>query len=253
MDKEKLNEPSTVDDILRKIKEKADTGEYLYRGEPEHYQEYPYYGKVSSNLYREFLKDGNFDVEAEHFDIEELQSAMLETAKEFSRKPASEIERLTEIQHYGGKTNLIDFTEDYLIALFMACQVSIGKNITACNDPFGKESFSKNGRVILQKKELINSYIEQPYEPINRVIAQKSIFIRHPDGFISPNEDDVIDIPAMLKQPILRHLRNSHGISVETVYNDIHGFIKDQNIHLEVYKAHYIGLTREQRGDSENG
>ncbi len=35
MDRENQNEPSTVDGILRKIEEKADTGEYLYRGEPE--------------------------------------------------------------------------------------------------------------------------------------------------------------------------------------------------------------------------
>ncbi len=237
MDKEKPNEPSTVDDILRKIEEKADTGEYIYRGEPEHYQEKPYYGKVSSNLYRVFLELEGFDVETARFDIENVQMGMLETVKEFSREPASEIKRLAEIQHYGGKTNLIDFTEDYLVALFMACDGSPGKN----------------GRVILEKKELISPYIEKPYEPINRVIAQKSVFIRHPDGFIGPNEDDVINIPAVLKQPILGHLRNSHGISVETIYNDIHGFIKDQSIHLEVYKSHYIGLTREQRGDSENG
>ena len=237
MDKEKPNEPSTVDDILRKIEEKADTGEYIYRGEPEHYQEKPYYGKVSSNLYRVFLELEGFDVETARFDIENVQMGMLETVKEFSREPASEIKRLAEIQHYGGKTNLIDFTEDYLVALFMACDGSPGKN----------------GRVILEKKELIRPYIEKPYEPINRVIAQKSVFIRHPDGFIGPNEDDVINIPAVLKQPILGHLRNSHGISVETIYNDIHGFIKDQSIHLEVYKSHYIGLTREQRGDSENG
>ena len=237
MNKENQNEPSTVDGILRKIEEKADTGEYFYRGEPEHYQEDPYYGKVSSNLYRVFLELEDFDVEAERFDIEDVQVGMLEAVKEFSREPASEIKRLAEIQHYGGKTNLIDFTEDYLVALFMACDGSPGKN----------------GRVILEKRELISSYIEKPYEPINRVIAQKSIFIRHPDGFISPSGDDVINIPAVLKQPILAHLRNSHGISVETIYNDIHGFIKDQSIHLEVYKAHYIGLTREQKGDSENG
>ena len=104
----------------------------------------------------------------------------------------------------------------------------------------------------MEKRELISPH-RKSLRAINRVIAQKSVFIRHPDGFIRPNEDDVIDIPAMLKQPILKHLRNSHSISVETIYNDIHGFIKDQNIHLEVYEAHYIGLTREQRGDSENG
>ena len=32
MDKENQNEPSTVEEVLRKIEEKADTGEYLYRG-----------------------------------------------------------------------------------------------------------------------------------------------------------------------------------------------------------------------------
>ena len=237
MDKEKLNEPSTVDDILRKIKEKADTGEYLYRGEPEHYEKEPYLGKVSSNFYREFLKDDDFDVTVEYFDIEAFQEVMLTSANKFSRKPVSELERLSEIQHYGGKTNLIDFTTDYLIALFMACDGSRGKD----------------GRVILQEKEQINPYIEESYEPINRVIAQKSVFVRHPDGFIQPNKGDVINIPAYLKQAILMHLRNSHGISVETIYNDIHGFIKDQTIHMEVYMAIYEGLAQKQKGDSENG
>ena len=236
MDKEKPDEPSTVDDILRKIEEKADTGEYLYRGEPEHYEKEPYLGKVSSNFYREFLKDDDFDVTAEYFDIEAFQEVMLTSASKFSRKAANELERLSEIQHYGGKTNLIDFTTDYLIALFMACDGSCGEN----------------GRVILQKKEQINPYIQEPDVPMNRVIAQKSVFVRHPDGFIIPNEDDVINIPAELKQPILMHLRNSHGISVETIYNDIHGFIKDQTIHMEVYMAIYKGLIHEQRGSVEN-
>ena len=36
MDKVNQDEQNTVDGILRKIEAKADTGEYLYRGEPEH-------------------------------------------------------------------------------------------------------------------------------------------------------------------------------------------------------------------------
>ena len=65
-------------------------------------------GKVSSNFYREFLKDSDFDVEAEQFDIEEFQKTMLLAANKFSRKPVSELEHLAEIQHYGGKpTSLI--------------------------------------------------------------------------------------------------------------------------------------------------
>ena len=237
MDRENQNEPSTVDEIFRKIEEKADIVEYLYRGEPEHYQNDPYYGKISSNFYREFLENKNFDVEAEHFDIEGLQAAMLSISKQFSRKPVSELERLSEIQHYGGKTNLIDFTTDYLVALFMACD----------------DSPDKDGRIVLQKKELVDSYIEAPYEPLNRVIAQKSVFVRHPEGFIQPNEDDVINIPANLKKPILVRLQKAHGISVETIYNDLHGFIKDQKNHMEFYRTIYEGLAQKQKGDSEHG
>ena len=239
MDNENQNEPSTIDEILRKIEQKADTGEYLYRGEPEHYQGDPYYGKVSSKLYRDFLEREDFDVEAEHFDIEVVQEAMLGAARRFFRKTVQDFEILAEIQHYGGKTNLIDFTTDYLIALFMVCD--------------REESLSKDGRIILQGKELIDPYIAEPYEPINRVIAQKSVFVRHPDGFVLPNEEDIISIPADLKKPLRKHLERYHGVSAETVYNDLHGFIKNQDIHLENYVDFYTGSTEVQKGDSENG
>ena len=240
MDKENQNEPSTVDGILQKIKEKADTGEYLYRGEPEHYQEDPYYGKVSSNLYRVFLEDDEFDVEAEHFDIEVIQAEILEMAKLFTRKTVNELKRLAEIQHYGGKTNLIDFTEDYLVALFMACDSPL-------------DSLDQDGRLIMQKKELIDTYIKNPYEPVNRIIAQKSVFVRHPNGFIQPNEDDVINVPAVLKKPMQVHLKRSHGISVETIYNDVHGFIRHQRLNPKIYGTIYRGLAQKQQGDSEHG
>lgn len=237
MDNANQNEQSTIDEILRKIEEKADTGEYIYRGEPEHYHETPYFGKVSSNLYRVFLEDDEFDVATEHFDIEVIQAEMLETAKFFARKTVDELERLAEIQHYGGRTNLIDFTEDYLVALFMACD----------------DSPDKDGRIILQNRELIAPYIKDSYEPINRVIAQKSVFVRHPDGFIQPNEEDIINIPAALKMRMQRHLEWAHGISGETIYNDIHGFIRHQRLNLEVYRTIYKGLAQKQKGDSEHG
>lgn len=232
-----MHKPRTVDGILKKLKEKSDSGEYLYRGEPEHYMDHPFYGKVSSNLYRVFLEDKEFDVEDEQFDIEVVQREMLEIAKPFIRKTYSEIECLAEVQHYGGKTNLIDFSEDYLIALYMACNSSL----------------DKNGRVITQRIELMDSYIKNPYEPMNRVIAQKSVFVRHPDGFIQPNDEDVINIPAVLKIPMQEHLKKAHGIYTESVYNDIHGFIRHQSLKLETYRMTYKGLSQEQKGDSENG
>ena len=53
----------------------------------------------------------------------------------------TDFEILTEIQHYGGKTNLIDFTIDYLVALFFACD----------------GHHDKDGRVILQKADEIQN------------------------------------------------------------------------------------------------
>ncbi|RKU31279.1 hypothetical protein C6497_01965 [Candidatus Poribacteria bacterium] len=232
-----MHKPRTVDGILKKLKEKADIGGYLYRGEPEHYMDHPFYGKVSSNLFRVFLCDKRIDVDEERFNIEEVQNAVLNISKQFSRKSMSDLEYLSEIQHYGGKTNLIDFTKDYHIALFMAC------------DGIPDE----NGRIILQARTLVEPYIEEAYDPINRVIAQKSIFVRHPDGFILPKDDDIIDIQSDLKLPMLRHLQNSHDISVETIYNDIHGFIRDQNNHSKFYNSIYEGLIQKQKGDTGNG
>ena len=224
MDSTNQNEPSSVGEILRKIEEKADTGEYIYRGEPEHYQEAPYDGKVSSNLYREFLITDDFDVEAEQFDIEVVQAEMLEEAKKYLRRTGNDCELLVEMQHYGGKTNLIDFTTNYFVALFFACE----------------KSASENGRIIFQRRELISSSIKEPPKPINRVVAQSSVFVRPSKGFIYAEADDVINIPADIKLPMLGHLCEAHDISTETIYNDIHGFIRHQKDHWKAYVAFYM-------------
>lgn len=231
------NQPSTVEEIIREIEKRAVAGDYIYRGERECYE------KVSSSLYREYA-----DIEAEHFDIEVVEREMLSVARKHAGHPLqdfladfavalklggtslSEIddfEILTELQHYGGKTNLIDFTTDYLIALFFACD----------GQP------DKDGRVILQKTVKIKDMIKPPRNPRHRVIAQKSVFVRPPKGFIEPAEGDIVIIRAALKQPMLAHLRKYHGVSTETIYNDIHGFIRTRDIHRSAYSEFYRGLT----------
>ncbi len=257
---------SSVLRIIGELAAKPAEGGYIYRGERKHYK------KVCSNLYREYA-----DVETEDFDIEILQNEMLNAAKkhtgelpqgfsaelkstpghrvrisqELPQRFSAELEGilnvvgkdnyetddfeiLTEIQHYGGKTNLIDFTTDYLIALFFACD----------GHP------NENGRVIIQDKTgIIKEWIKHPRNPRHRVIAQKSVFVRPPKGFIEPHDDDVVDIPSDLKQPILDHLRRHHGIFTETIYNDLHGFIINQGIHGNAYSAFYKGLACQSRGD----
>ena len=218
MDKENQNEPSTVDAILRKIQEKAETGEYLYRGESRHFE------TVSSNLYRVFLEHKDFDIETEQLDIEVVQKGMLDEAKKYLRGTGSDCELLVEMQHYGGKTNLIDFTTDCFVALFFACE----------------QSASEDGRIICQGKELLSSTIKEPPEPISRVVAQSSVFVRPPEGFIKPDDNDIINISSEIKLPMLEYLKEIHDISIETIYNDIHGFIRYQKDNMESYVAFYM-------------
>ena len=230
------DKPRTVQNIIDKIERKSKGGGYIYRGERKCNP------KVSSKLYRDF------DLEDAGFDIERVQEEMLAAAKRHTgdrphdfrvdataplnmlgvfTEAESDFEILTEIQHYGGKTNLIDFTTDYFIALFFACN--------------GR--YNEDGRVILQKTDAIKKMIKHPRNPRHRVIAQKSVFIRPPRGFIEPHENDIVIIPANLKEPLLKHLRDYHGISTEVIYNDLHGFIKNQDAHGDAYTYFYRGFA----------
>ncbi len=206
--------------IIGSIAETTADGDFIYRGEPEHYEQ------VSSSLWRECREE----IGTEEFDIEAVQERMIEAAKDYTHE-TNPFEILTELQHYGGHTNLIDFTTDNHIALFFACDGSLGKP----------------GRIILFQRtgERNEEYkIREPQHPRNRVIAQKSIFVRPPKGFLESEQYDVIDIPKSLKEPILDYLQKQHGISIQTIYNDLHGFIRNQSTHQRAYIEAYKGRTR---------
>ena len=213
---------SRVLEKIQEIAEKSADGDYIYRGEPKQYK------KVSSSLYRKYR-----DIDAEYFNIEIVQKEILEESKKYTSE-TDDFEILAELQHYGGATNLIDFTTDCLIALFFACD--------------GSDFLEKDGRVILlQKTEEVNKWIKFPQNPRNRIIAQKSIFVRPPNGFIEP--DYVINIPKDIKSPILDYLRKYHGISMETIYNDLHGFVIYQSVHQSASVEFYAGLTYHRKKD----
>ena len=89
--------------------------DYIYRGESESYP------KISSSLYREYP-----DI-ADSFGITVVQNSILSSAKHFVGK-IDDNDLLTQLQHFGCSTNLIDFTTDYLIALYFACSAQPHKD-----------------------------------------------------------------------------------------------------------------------------
>ena len=228
-----------IRNIIEEIEEKSADDDYIYRGEPEHYD------IVSSTLYRE-----NVDLNLSDLDYNLIENHILQIAKRhvghfqpgLHRNPplvqkadsteAMDFELLTEIQHYGGKTNLIDFTTDYYIALFFACN----------------QHLDKPGRIIQLHTGVASILINHPWHPRHRVVAQKSVFVRDSGGYIIPHESQITNIPAHLKQPLLQHLRKYHSISTETIYNDIYGFIRSQDIHWKAYKEIMIGYLHQVKG-----
>ena len=221
----KSNTQTDLSRVLAKITEIANasaTGDYIYRGEPKCYDE------VSSNLYREY-KD---DIEADHFNIKVVQNEILREAKEYTTHKMDDLEILTALQHHGGKTNLIDFTTDYLVALFFACN----------------KKPDKPGRVILIQRQSEAYEVVKPPKTITRAGVQKSIFVQAPSGIVPPNT--VVYIPADLKGVMLDYLRKSHDISTKTIYNDLQGFIENWISHRIAYTEFYKGFTCQDRGDS---
>ena len=178
--------------------------DYVFRGETG------IYDRVSSGLYRDM--EGRIPGSLE---IEVLQKRNLEEARKYTHE-TDDMTILTELQHYGAKTNLIDFTEDYLIALFFACD---GNHL-------------RDGRVVLfERTEERNQDIYEPPHPINRALAQKSVFVRPREGYVIP--DRVVVVPHNLKASILDYLLKAHGISSAAIYNDLHGYIRRTAIHRE--------------------
>ena len=236
MDKDTQRE---IRKIIDEIEEKSANGDYIYRGEPKTHEKPPYCGKVSSSLWRKIVKElSKKRIDIGIIDTQSVQRGMLSSVKNYANETTGEDDFATmgKLQHYGGKTNLIDFTTDYLRSLFFACDGSP----------------NEDGRVILLRRneEIDKKYqIEKPQNPVNRVIAQKSIFVQPPEGYIDPQDICCrITIPKELKQNILQHLRQYHDISIETIYNDLHGFITHQNIHQGAYIDYYIGLSHQFKG-----
>ena len=162
----------------------------------------------------------------------------------------SDDEILTRLQHLGGKTNLIDFTRDLNIALF-----------------FGSyHSPDKNGRVILmdeahvlrdnrpavsRDRRPLRDRLVPRGNPASMTDVQKSVWVEPWRGYITDESVTIVEIPSALKSEILWHLRVVYGIEASSVYNDLSGFIRDQDRFRDHEAEWYAGLRAYQAGHYE--
>lgn len=197
-----------VRQFLESLLAKAASDDYIFRGEPAHY------GHVSSGLYRQLDSADTPFVDR----ITEVEHAIAEALKSYANLSGrSDEAALSELQHYGGKTNLIDFSRDCMVALFFACDLPS----------------NRNGRVICLKQASAEYEIITPAENHSRVIAQKSVFVKSPTGIVVPNDEDVMSVPSELKPELREYLEQAHGISHSSIYTDIIGFVDYQEALLD--------------------
>ena len=210
--------------LTTEILHKSARGPYVYRGEPECYE------VVSSKLFRAFA-----DSEDEMFDLGSVEEDFACEADDYvasgdADDEYGEIQILSEIQHFGGTTNLIDFTEDHLIALFFA---SAGDHLT-------------DGRVVLHSSRPDD--VVRPKRTSTRAVFQKSVMVRSPRGFLVPDVEETVIVPAELKADIREFLEHCHGISEKRVYDDIHGYIRNQDV-----TTPYVIQSRARRSAYRSG
>ena len=211
-------------EIVNDLARKSGEGNYIYRGE---HKPNP---KVSSSLYRRYEK-----IDEQGDGIEAIQEEILAQAKAHARYMGefSDFDILADLRHNGGAVNIIDFTSDYLIALFFACD----------------GAFNKPGKVFLLPKIGDSYRTEEPISPVSRVIAQKSVFVMPDKGFVDAKPDHTVTIAADIKPAVLDYLRRQHGISAETIYNDLYGFIQHQEIHKAAYAKLHKGVILASLGE----
>ncbi|HTH83210.1 MAG TPA: FRG domain-containing protein [Mucilaginibacter sp.] len=169
--------------------------------------------------------------------IEYLEKKLIEVRKRITSKELSElyqtndIDIMVEMQHYGGATNLLDFTHSALISLYFASADNFDKNgkIYCINTDDGDKvvEFHDNRPVasLLPISEG-KIYLYSPNHNNRRILKQDSVFLFPDSGSIKEElVDTIFIINAASKEQILKELKWYASITEESIYPDFLGYL----------------------------
>ena len=176
------------------------------------------------------------------------QLAVLEPARTYGfdsndSQIDSDLKLLSQLQHFGAATGLIDFTWHSLVALWFAASSPQNRKCSGkvfavdLNDTtkFRKVSHDRSDQALhrIFPMETDPTTRQLFWEPVftgdaaNRVLRQGSVFVAgHPTGPEMP-EDRIlleIEIPFIEKEKIRQELDGLFGISEQTLFPDVHGY-----------------------------
>ena len=140
---------------------------------------------------------------------------------------------------------MIDFTRDLNIALFFSSYHSPGSD--------GRVILMAEPDVLRGDRSRYASYRFVPHgSPATMTDVQKSVWVEPMRGYINEQNVTIVEIPSTLKSEILEHLRVVYGLEASTVYNDLSGFIRDQERFRDFEAEWHAGVRACEAGDYEH-
>ncbi len=239
-----------VEDLIAEIRAKCVGGHFVFRGTPRVHSNAKNKDGVNSSLYR-WAKDAI----NQYYKPSDIEKEIVEKARKHFPAQTSNIEILTVLRHYGGRVNLIDFSRNLYVALFFACNGEFGED--------GEITIVDTDKCVKLKEidyaELAKNsggdlgIIEpsQIQESRARVAAQDSVFLHSSDGYINEKLFTPHTIPQDLKENVLNHIEEFNNITIDTIYNDIIGFISNEKNYETAAMCFYQGNKETSSGNHE--
>lgn len=258
--------PSIIAEYLIELSKRTSasaSGTYAYRG-----QENADWG-VESGAYRR-LENMSESFADEHF-INYHEKMIIEPARMNgygfkNGREVSDLELLAELQHYGAATCLIDFTRDFLVALWFACRAYKGEEKTEqdgkvfvlnTNDAqifssLEKDDMGNKIEAILnfqtRKKEKESEeatlhvqgpsyWYWSPHGMNQRILRQNSLFVFGKSKIADDHIIGKIQIQKQDKEKVLEELKIL-GITRESLFKDMPGFASSHGHNVPATPRH---------------
>ena len=250
----KKSRAEDVEDLIAEIRAKCVGGHFVFRGTTSVRSTVD--DGVNSSLYRWAKQKEVID---DHYKPSEIEKEIVEKAKKHFPDKTSNIEILTVLRHFEGNVNLIDFSRNLYVALFFACHGEIEFNENG-------EITTGDGEITIVDEDKCEKLEEIDYEKLasgklgiiepsqiqeskTRAAVQGSVFLYSADGYIDKKLCTHHTIPLDLKEHVLNHIEEFNNINVDTIYNDIIGFISNEK-NYETAAMYFYQGNKEARSEN---
>ena len=219
--------------VAKYLNELTSGGGFVYRGQSDES-----WG-LTSTYYRRFNlnKSGDKQQQPTQQQFQDYHTTLIKDAKSYHyhKEELSDLELLLELQHYGAATGLVDFSRDFLIALWFACnskQDNDGSVFVLNSSNIDKFTRPKSDESIFSECDKLQ-FINSNFKSNNRIFAQKGVFV-----FSNQTIDNTEPIPILKKdkKPILQELSDRFSINEKSLFQDIYGFSMVNDVNHPIYE-----------------